>query len=258
MAKWFLVLLLVIAVGLGALWFWMYRPQEQALAAARADAARLQSEAALARERARALEGEVADLQTVRGELQRASLELQQQVQQKEGELSSIRSTQDELVSGLKQEIESNQIQVQRIRDQLRVDLVDEVLFDSGESDVKPAGKAVLQKVGDALKKADGRRIEVHGHTDNVPIVGALAKRYPSNWELSAARAVNVSRFLQQTGVDPVHLSATARSEYQPRAENGTDEGRRKNRRIEILLGPRIVDSAVPKPETAPPTTPTL
>jgi chemotaxis protein MotB len=83
------------------------------------------------------------------------------------------------------------------------------------------------------------RRIEVHGHTDNVPIVGALARRFPTNWELSAARATNVARFLQDVAkVDPSRLTATANSEYQPRASNGDDKGRRLNRRIEILLAP--------------------
>jgi chemotaxis protein MotB len=117
--------------------------------------------------------------------------------------------------------------------------MVDEVLFDSGESALKPEGIAILRKVGSVLKKAEGRTIEVQGHTDNVPIRGALAQKYPTNWELSAARATNVVRFLQdEVDIDPSVLSAAARSEYQPRASNDTEEGRRQNRRIEILLGP--------------------
>jgi chemotaxis protein MotB len=140
-------------------------------------------------------------------------------------------------VSGLRQEIENQQVQVQRYRDRLRVEMVDELLFESGEADLRPAGKAVIEKVGQALAKTEGRRIEVQGHTDNVPIQGALAKRFPTNWELSAARAVNVARALQESGVDPRKLAATAFSEYEPRGPNDTDEGRRKNRRIEITLG---------------------
>jgi chemotaxis protein MotB len=187
----------------------------------------------------RALETQVADLQTVRVELQRASTALQQKVQEKEGELSALRGTQDELLGGLKKEIDDQTVQVQRYRDQLRVDLVDELLFDSGEAEIKPAGRSVIEKVAHILTKAEDRRIEVQGHTDNVPIVGALAKRYPTNWELSAARAVNVARLLQASGVDPLRLAAVAQSEYRPRTANDSDEGRRKNRRIEIVLGPR-------------------
>jgi chemotaxis protein MotB len=237
---WLAGVLLLIAAALGGLWYRFYRPQERELATVRAQALQQQTDAINCRAQARALGGQVADLQSVRALLQKASTELQQKVQEKENELAALRGTQDELVSGLKQEIESNQIQVERYRDQLRVDVVDEVLFDSGEGDVKPAGRTVLDKVGQILKKAEGRRIDVHGHTDNVPIVGNLSKRYATNWELSAARAVNVARFLQQSGVPPERLSATARSEYEPRTTNDTDEGRRKNRRIEILLGPKV------------------
>ena len=204
----------------------------------------LQTTAARDSERLRALEAQVNDLQTVRNELLKSSVELKQQVEEREKELGALRGTQDELVSGLKKEIESRQVQVERFRDQLRVDVVDELLFDSGEAELKPGGQAVLKKVGDILHKAEGRGIEVQGHTDNVPIVGALAKRYPTNWELSAARAVNVARFLQQSGVDPKRLSAAAHSEYQPRSANDSDEGKRKNRRIEILLGPLVVQQA--------------
>ena len=110
--------------------------------------------------------------------------------------------------------------------------------------------------MANVLRKTEGRSIEVQGHTDNVPIRGALAARYPTNWELSAARATNVVRVLQdEGGVDPTVLSAAARSEYRPRASNDTDEGRRQNRRIEILLGPegsagpdRTVGTAEPRP----------
>jgi chemotaxis protein MotB len=237
MVKWLVAIVLFLAAAVGGLWYRFYRPQEQALVAARADSARLQAELAKCSAQARGLQGQVADLETVRGELQKASTELQARVQEKEAELAALKGTQDELVSGLRKEIENQQVQVERYRDQLKVEMVDELLFDSGEAELKPAGKAVIEKVGQALAKAEGRRIEVQGHTDNVPIQGALAKRFPTNWELSAARAVNVARTLQQSGIDPKRLAATAHSEYEPRVPNDTDEGRRKNRRIEITLG---------------------
>jgi len=117
--------------------------------------------------------------------------------------------------------------------------MVDEVLFDSGEATLKPAGIAVLGKIGSVLAKAGDRRVEVQGHTDNVPIAGALAKRFPTNWELSAARATNVVRFLQEEAkIDPTRLSAAGYAEFRPKASNDTDGGRRQNRRIEILLVP--------------------
>jgi chemotaxis protein MotB len=246
--KGFLAVVLVVGAVVAGLWYFIHRPQGEALVVARADAIRLQTDASRCAAHERRLESEVADLQTVRSELQKASAELQLKVQEKEAELAALRSTQEELAEGLKQELDSNQVQIQRFRDQLRVDLVDEVLFDSGQAEVKPAGQVVLQKVGGALKKTEGRQIEVLGHTDNVPIIGTLSKRYPTNWELSAARAVNVARFLQETGVQPQKLSAVAHGEFQPRTSNDTDEGRHKNRRIEIVLGPKLAPEAQGKP----------
>jgi chemotaxis protein MotB len=76
----------------------------------------------------------------------------------------------------------------------------------------------------------------VVGHTDNVPITGGLQKVFASNWELSAARATTVVRFLQEAGIAPERLIATGRAEYAPVAPNDTPEGRQKNRRIEITL----------------------
>jgi chemotaxis protein MotB len=240
MVKFLLGLVVVLLAAAAAVYFFMFRPQEEALGACRLqlETAALEVTAAKAR---------ISDLESVRDQLQRTSTELQQTVAEKEKELASMRSTQDEMVGALKQEIADKQVQVERIRDQLRVDMVDEVLFDSGEATLKPAGIGVLRKVGAVLKKAANRRIEVQGHTDNVPIVGALARRFATNWELSAARATNVARFLQDDAkVDPAQLSASGYSEYRPKAANDTDEGRRQNRRIEILLGPAVLPDAAP------------
>jgi chemotaxis protein MotB len=231
MVKWFLAVLLVF-LAIAGLYWWLYWPQRQALEAANRRVAAEQQTVA-------ELRGRVNDLEAVRGQLHQTSAELRQKVADAEKELASLRATQDELSHQLKQEIADQQVRVERIRDQIRVDMVDEILFDSGEATLKPEGVAVLTKVGGVLTKVTDRRVEVHGHTDNVPIVGALSKRFPTNWELSAARATNVARFLQDAAkLDPARLTATANSEYQPRASNGDDKGRRLNRRIEILLAP--------------------
>lgn len=226
-------LLLVVVLALAAAFYLLrHRPQQQALQAAE------QARTAGAQEDA-ALRGRLADLEAIRDQLQRSGAELQQKVLEKEKELSALRSTQDDLLSELKSEIADKTVQVERIRDQLRVDMVDEVLFDSGEAVLKPAGVTILTKVGGVLAKATDRRVEVQGHTDNVPITGALAKRFPTNWELSVARATNVVRFLQErAGLDPRLLSAAGYSEYRPKGPNDGDSGRRQNRRIEILLVP--------------------
>jgi chemotaxis protein MotB len=234
MAKWIAGLLIVVLAAAGAFYLLEYQPQQESLAAA-------QVRAADQERRNKELQARVSDLEGIRDQLQKTSTELQQQIAEKEKELQSLRSTQDELVSGLKQEIADKQVQVERIQDRLRVEMVDEILFASGESVIKPAGLEVLRRVGAILKKVDNRRIEVQGHTDNVPITSALAKRFATNWELSAARSTNVARFLQdEAKIEPKLLSAAAFSEYAPRTPNDTEEGRRKNRRIEILLGPLL------------------
>jgi len=239
MARWLAVLLVLALVAAGLFYVWMFQPQQEALVATQAQLADRDRRAADQEREIAALRARVGDLESVRDQLRQASTELAQQVTEKEKELDALRSTQDELVAGLKQEIADRQVQVERVRNQLRVEMVDEILFDSGEAVVKPAGVEVLRRIGAVLKKTENRSIEVQGHTDNVPIAGALAKKFPTNWELSAARATNVARLLQdEAKIDPKRLTATAFSEFAPRAPNDTPEGRRKNRRIEILLGP--------------------
>jgi chemotaxis protein MotB len=239
-----LALVLVILLAAGAAFYMMVlQPQRDALA--RAEQAATSCAGQLA-----SLRGQVADLTVIRDQLQRSGAELAQRVAEKEKELSDLHATQDALVSQLETEIADKTVQVERIRDQLRVDLVDEVLFDSGEATLKPAGVAVLAKIGGVLAGAADRRIEVQGHTDNVPISGALTKRFATNWELSAARATNVVRFLQdEAKVPPTRLSAAGYAEFRPKGPNDSEAGRRLNRRIEILLVP--IPPAGPPAEAA-------
>ncbi|MGD0280281.1 MAG: OmpA family protein, partial [Smithella sp.] len=143
------------------------------------------------------------------------------------------------LLQEMKGEIAQGQITITELKGKLTMDVVDKILFDSGEASVKKEGLDVLKRVVDILKNVKDKNIRIEGHTDNVPIAGKLAKVYPTNWELSAARAINVAKYLQQQGIDPKILSSTAFSEYQPLADNDTPEGRAKNRRIAIILLPK-------------------
>jgi chemotaxis protein MotB len=116
---------------------------------------------------------------------------------------------------------------------------MDEIMFASGSAELGQGGRSVLDKAVPTLSKLSGHWIDVQGYTDNEPIGPALKGRYPSNWELSSARATAVVRCLQHTGVDPANIVACAFSEYQPVASNETAGGRQKNRRIEIELRSR-------------------
>ena len=157
----------------------------------------------------------------------------------KEEEVQKTSKTYEEMLEKMKNEISKGQVTISELKGKLTVNMLNAILFDSGKAEVKPEGLAVLQKVIDILKNVKDKAIRIEGHTDNVQIVGALTVKYPTNWELSAARAINVTRYLQQQGIDPALLAAVAYGEYKPVASNDTEEGKAKNRRIEIILVPK-------------------
>lgn len=172
-------------------------------------------------------------------ELKRLKADYEKLQKRKDEELTHLKTTYDELVEGLKDEIEAGEVQIRRMKDRLSVNLVDKILFDSGKASVKPTGIKILRKVGAELAKIEGKRIQIEGHTDNVPIGGRLKEKFPSNWELSASRALAVVRILQaDVGIDPTLLSSAGYGEYQPAVSNETAEGKADNRRIEIVLLP--------------------
>ncbi len=145
-----------------------------------------------------------------------------------------------ELTDSLKKEMEAREIEITELKGRLTVNLMDKVLFDSGEERIKKAGREVLDKIAkNLLNKYPDRAILVEGHTDNVPIGRELSVKFPTNWELSNARATSAVRYFQDHGnVAPERLSAIGYSEYHPIDTNDTEEGRGKNRRIEIILLP--------------------
>jgi len=140
------------------------------------------------------------------------------------------------LVQNLSNEVEKGQLKVKQYQNMLTVDLAEQIFFASGRATLKSGGRAVLKKVADALKGYENKIIRVVGHTDNVPVAKSLQGTFPSNWELSVARATNVVRYLQDAGIPPERMAASGRGEYDPVASNDTPEGRQKNRRIEIML----------------------
>ena len=116
--------------------------------------------------------------------------------------------------------------------------LPNDVLFDSGQAELKPAGKRTLGRIASVLGTVAGRRFQIAGHTDSVAI---QRTRFHSNWELSSARAIEVVRFLSaEGGIKPTLLSAAGYGEFDPIASNDAEGGRAKNRRIEITLQPDI------------------
>lgn len=133
--------------------------------------------------------------------------------------------------------IGAGEIRIYRRHGRIMVALSSSVLFPSGKADLSRPGKIALAKVSEVLAKLPDRRFLVAGHTDNVPISTA---KFQDNWELSTARAGTVTRFLVDNGVPPLSLAAAGYGEYDPLTENDTEEGRQRNRRIEIVLMPNV------------------
>jgi chemotaxis protein MotB len=169
----------------------------------------------------------------------RLTQELTDSNKAREEKVREVSSTYEQLVKKMKGEIDKGQVTISELKGKLTVNMVEAILFDSGKAEIKQEGLVVLGKVIEILKPVKDKSIRIEGHTDNKPIVAPLTQRYPSNWELSAARAINVARYLQKQGVDAGHLSAAAYGEFKPVADNSTVEGRAKNRRIEIALVPK-------------------
>ena len=160
-------------------------------------------------------------------------------VQQKDEKISDLEKTRAEIETSLKEQIAQKNIKIEEIEGKLKVTFVDKILFDSGSVKIKPKGREVLLTLADSFKDNKKQSIVVEGHTDDVQIGSALQDRFPTNWELSAARATSVVRFLQEKGgIAPERLTASGFSFYKPVDTNETDEGRKQNRRIEIILIP--------------------
>lgn len=151
-----------------------------------------------------------------------------------------------ELALKLKRMIDAGDLQILLREGRMVLVLPNDVLFDSGKKQLKPAGRAALQQIASVLKTISGRKFQVSGHTDNEPI---RFSPYSSNWELSTARALEVVALLVESGIRPEALSAAGYGEFDPIAANDSAPSRARNRRTEITLQPNIDDLvAVPEP----------
>ncbi len=170
-----------------------------------------------------------------------AELDNQVQLEQiaRKARVAKMSSTYNKLVASLEDEIHRGEVTINTLKNKLTVNLVQEILFDSGSADLSPSGEQVIAQVGEILKDVDDKNIRIEGHTDNYKISKRLQQKFPSNWELSAARSANVVRFLQQkVGIPGKKLILCAYGPFRPVATNSTEQGRAKNRRIQIVLVP--------------------
>ena len=140
------------------------------------------------------------------------------------------------LAEKLRSMVDAGQIKVTVRNGRMLLVLPNDILFDSGKTELKPEGKDAIAKVAKILATLD-RHFLVAGHTDNLPI---HSKKFQSNWELSTQRAVEVVRLLIDNGMKPSQVGAAGYAEYDPAADNGTAEGQKQNRRIEIVVEPNL------------------
>ena len=198
----------------------------------------VRAELAAAQEAASRAAAEAADLKDKLAQSQARNEEL---AKEKDTALETRKSLEDEMRATL----ESKDVTISQLQGKLTVNILDRILFDSGEADLKPGGATVLRKVAAILAQHPNLQVHVIGHTDNVPIRASARHRFPSNWELSTARATAAVRSLaENAGVDPRRLGAVGYGEFRPVADNTTAEGRARNRRVEIKIVP-VTDEQV-------------
>src|SRR5215470_18654762 len=143
---------------------------------------------------------------------------------------NAMLAQQQSIEASLRSEIAANQVEIEQLKDGIRVNMSGALLYGEGAVELTPAGIAALNKVAPQFS-SETYEIDVVGNTDNLPISPAFAERYPTNWELAGERAAIVVRHLQSQGVDPGRMRAISAGQYHPRASNDTPEGRARNRR---------------------------
>lgn len=198
--------------------------QLAAIGSTAGDKDKLAADLAACKQRVADLERQLADrdkeLAALRGDLS--------------AEMAKLKEAQRGLIRALKPQIDKKNIAVDLNNERLMINLASGYLFGSGEDQLKPAGADALKQVGVILKDFPEYKVHVEGHTDNRPIQGALKKKFPSNKELSEARAANAAKALADGGLSGAHAMGAA--DTKPVAPNTTDAGRAKNRRVEISV----------------------
>jgi len=240
-------ILLVALVGFMVLVFTVHLPLaderdrfRDALLTARADAEELGDKLDRLSRRITELTTAKQELESDLGGPEQIQAETAAELAEKRRALEQFKQAKERLSKRLQAEVDRGQVLIRQARGQLVVDLVDKLMFDSAEVELNESGKEVLRKVSETLRDLPDKLIMIGGHTDNVPISDKLVETFPTNWELSTARATGVVRFLQdECQIPGDRLAAVGYSQYRPVASNRNSRGRRRNRRIEVILIPR-------------------
>jgi len=133
--------------------------------------------------------------------------------------------------------IDAGTLQVKIRNGRMLVQMSSDVVFPPGGVNIKPEAKAAIQQLAQTIKEFPDRKFQVVGHSDNQPI---HTPRYPSNWELSSQRAIEVAKLMIEAGVPATNISAAGNAEFDPIAPNDSVENKTQNRRVEIVFMPKL------------------
>ena len=212
--------------------------QLASLQAASGDSAKLAAELDAAKQRIAELEGQLAAAKQRVADLERQVADRDKELAGLRGDLSAemakLKEAERSLIKALRPQIEKGTIVVDLNNERLLINLASGYLFGSGEDQLKPAGADALKQVGAILKDFPEYKVAVDGHTDNRPIRSSLKKKFPTNKELSEARAANAAKALAEGGLASSTTAGFA--DTKPAAPNTTDAGRAKNRRVEVRV----------------------
>ena len=205
-------------------------------AAAQKDAANYKKQFQDEQQKTAALQKQVSDLQGQNTQLTQSTTQLTEE----KGQLEAKSKQYEELTNSLNQQIQSGQVEISELKGKMTVKLKDKVVFSSGSAALNKQGREALDAVAKAFQGLKGKTVIVAGYTDNVPFAAKGAVK--DNWDLSAARALTVTKFLIEKGLRPRTLAAAGYGEFDPVGNNKTEPGRQQNRRIEIVLLPNIAE----------------
>jgi len=184
---------------------------------------------------------DVDKISSLGSEIDELNARLSQLQEEKETELSELEKAKLLLEEQLKQEIDDKSVRLEMAQKGLAIIFLTEVLFDSGKAEIRPEAFSSLDKIAGVLEQSvEDRNIGIEGHTDNEPIKHSGWK---SNWELSTSRATSVLHYLvDKKGISPKRVAAIGYGEYRPVTSNDTLDGKKQNRRVEIVILPKNME----------------
>ncbi len=210
-----------------------YEEAKTGLESAQSDLAKMNAALDVTRQK---LEASQAELDAALGEIEDKIAVIDEMKKKQKAALERLATLKD-LLSQFKGLIESGKLSIKVSKNRMVIEMQSEILFEPGSDKLSASGKEALLEVANVLKTMAGRDFQIAGHTDDAP---KKKMKFASNWELSSARAIAVLAFLVDSGMAAGSLSAAGYGEFQPIADNSTEEGKAKNRRIEIVLLPRF------------------